>query len=139
MPQVTKRCHWVPQGYLKSFLNKDTGKIWRLGKDGGEPELKRLDKVAVKFHLYAPLGRDGQRDDSLEKKFADLEGFLGDALWKELCSGYPNLSWEPLRKVVVFSPPQLGFEPRHNSNSGDRCIWTFENSTSAFLSSQTKF
>lgn len=115
MPQVTKRCHWVPQGYLKSFLNKDTGKIWRLGKDGGEPELKRLDKVAVKFHLYAPLGRDGQRDDSLEKKFADLEGFLGDALWKELCSGYPNLSWEPLRKVVALltattwlrTPPQF--------------------------------
>ncbi|TBF44631.1 hypothetical protein ELG64_30395 (plasmid) [Rhizobium leguminosarum] len=67
MAQTTKRCHWVPESYRKAFAEKSTGKIWRLGKDGGEPELKRLDKVAVKFHLYSPMGTNGRRDDALEK------------------------------------------------------------------------
>jgi hypothetical protein len=102
MAQTTKRCHWVPQSYLKAFAEKSTGKIWRLGKDGGEPELKRLDKVAVKFHLYSPMGTDGRRDDALEKNFADLESYFGDPVWKELCNGYPDLSWKPLRMMVAL-------------------------------------
>lgn len=75
--QVTKRCHWVAQSYLKAFAADDNGqRIWRFSKNDGEPELKRIDKVAVKFHLYAPLGPDGRRDDALEKKLAELEIFL---------------------------------------------------------------
>lgn len=100
--QVTKRCHWVPQGYLRAFSENSTNKIWRLGKDGGDPELKRIDKVAVKFHLYAPMGLDGRRDDALEKKFADLENFFGDPIWREMCEGYPDFSQKPLRKMLAL-------------------------------------
>lgn len=101
--QVTKRCHWVAQSYLKAFAADGNGRrIWRFGKDDGEPELKRIDKVAVKFHLYAPLGPDGRRDDALEKKLADLERFFGDPMWKAVCTDFPDFSWEPLRKMVAL-------------------------------------
>lgn len=75
--QVTKRCHWVAQSYLKAFAaDEGRQRIWRFSRNDGEPELKRIDKVAVKFHLYAPLNADGRRDDALEKKLAELESFL---------------------------------------------------------------
>ncbi|WP_046479711.1 DUF4238 domain-containing protein [Candidatus Filomicrobium marinum] len=101
--QVTRRCHWVAQSYLKAFAADDKGhRIWRFSKNEGEPELKRIDKVAVKFHLYAPMGACGKRDDALEKKLADLEGFFGDPTWKAVCSDFPDFSWEPLRKMVAL-------------------------------------
>ena len=101
--QVTKRCHWVPQSYLKAFAAEGTGsRIWRFSKNDGEPELKRIDKVAVKYHLYSPLGPDGRRDDAMEKKLAELENFFGEPVWKSFCTDYPDLSWEPLRKMVAL-------------------------------------
>lgn len=101
--QVTKRCHWVAQSYLKAFAADDNGqRIWRFSKNDGEPELKRIDKVAVKFHLYAPLGPDGRRDDALEKKLAELENFFGDPMWKAICNDFPDFSWKPLRKMVAL-------------------------------------
>ncbi|WP_430959339.1 hypothetical protein [Rhizobium sp. Nf11,1] len=48
MAQTTKRCHWVPQSYLKAFAEKSTG------------------------NLYSPMGTDGRRVDALEKKFAEI-------------------------------------------------------------------
>jgi hypothetical protein len=101
--QITKRCHWVAQSYLKAFA-ADAGKqrIWRLSRNEGDPELKRIDKVAVKFHLYAPLGSEGRRDDALEKKLADLENWFGDPVWQAVCTNYPDFSWEPLRKMVAL-------------------------------------
>ncbi|MES1985900.1 MAG: DUF4238 domain-containing protein [Pseudomonadota bacterium] len=101
--QVTKRCHWVAQSYLKAFAADDNRRrIWRFSKNDGEPELKRIDKVAVKFHLYSPLGADGRRDDALEKKLADLENWFGDPVWKAVCTDFPDFSWEPLRKMVAL-------------------------------------
>lgn len=101
--QVTRRCHWVAQSYLKAFAADGNGRrIWRFSKDGGEPELKRIDKVAVKFHLYAPFGANGRRNDALEKKLADLERFFGDPMWKLVCTDFPDFSWEPLRKMVAL-------------------------------------
>ena len=101
--QVTKRCHWVAQSYLKAFAADDSGRrVWRFGKDEGEPELKRIDKVAVKFHLYAPLGADGKRDDALERKLADLESWFGSSLWKGVCTDFPDYKWKPLRKMVAL-------------------------------------
>lgn len=101
--QVTKRCHWVAQSYLKAFAADGNGRrIWRFSKNGGEPELKRIDKVAVKFHLYAPLGPEGRRNDALEKKLADLERFFGDPMWEVVRNDFPDFSWEPLRKMVAL-------------------------------------
>lgn len=101
--QTTKRCHWVPQSYLKAFAaDSQQRRIWRFSKNEGEPELKRIDKVAVKFHLYAPLGADGRRDDAFEKKLADLENWFGEPVWKAVCTDFPDFSWEPLRKMVAL-------------------------------------
>ena len=101
--QTTKRCHWVPQSYLKAFAaDSQQRRIWRFSKNQGEPELKRIDKVAVKFHLYAPLGADGRRDDAFEKKLADLENWFGEPVWKAVCTDFPDFSWEPLRKMVAL-------------------------------------
>lgn len=101
--QVTRRCHWVAQSYLKAFAADGNGRrIWRFSRNDGEPELKRIDKVAVKFHLYAPAGTDGRRDDALEKKLADLENWFGDPVWKAVCNDFPDFSWEPLRKMVAL-------------------------------------
>jgi hypothetical protein len=101
--QVTRRCHWVAQSYLEAFAADAGGKrIWRFSKDDGEPELKRIDKVAVKFHLYAPRGADGRRDDAMEKQLADLENWFGEPVWKAVCTDFPDFSWEPLRKMVAL-------------------------------------
>jgi hypothetical protein len=101
--QITKRCHWVAQSYLKAFAaDSQRRKIWRFSKNDGSPELKRIDKVAVKFHLYAPLDADGRRDDALEKKLADLENWFGEPVWKAVCNDFPDFSWEPLRKMVAL-------------------------------------
>lgn len=101
--QVTKRCHWVSRAYLRAFAADDARqRIWRLGRETGEPELKRIEKVAVKFHLYAPQQPDGRRDDVMEKKLADLENFFGDRMWGAVCTGFPDFSWEPLRKMVAL-------------------------------------
>jgi hypothetical protein len=101
--QITKRCHWVAQSYLKAFAADGTGRrIWQLSRNEGEPKLKRIDKVAVKFHLYAPIGADGHRDDALEKKLADLENWFGEPMWKAVCNDFPDFSWEPLRQMVAL-------------------------------------
>ncbi|WP_082991791.1 DUF4238 domain-containing protein [Paraburkholderia tropica] len=100
--QVTRRCHWVAQSYLKAFSADDGRRIWRFSKHEGDPELKRIDKVAVKFHLYAPMGADGRRNDALEKKLAEVENFYGEPMWKAVCNDFPDFSWEPLRKMVAL-------------------------------------
>ncbi|WP_257385056.1 DUF4238 domain-containing protein [Tahibacter caeni] len=98
---VTKRCHWVPQAYLRGFASDDEKKkIWRFGRTSGDPELKGIDKVAVRFHLYVPKDADGQRDDSFEHKLADLEQWFGSVVWKKLRDDMIDLSWDPLRKMV---------------------------------------
>lgn len=101
--QVTRRCHWVSQSYLRAFAADDAGeRIWRFSKSAGAPELKRIEKVAVKFHLYAPNRSDGRRDDSMERKLAQLENFFGDRMWAAVCNDFPDYSWEPLRKMVAL-------------------------------------
>ena len=101
--QATRRCHWVAQSYLKAFAaDADRKRIWRLSKSRGEPELRLIEKVAVKFHLYAPRGQDGRRNDAMEKQLADLENWFGEPAWRMVCDGFPDFSWEPLRKMVAL-------------------------------------
>ncbi|WP_297494704.1 DUF4238 domain-containing protein [Acidocella sp.] len=101
--QTTKRCHWVSQSYLRAFAADESGqKIWRLSKNAGDPELKRIDKVAVKFHLYAPLESNGQRNDSLERKFSNLEQWFSHPVWQALCTTEVDLTWEPVRKMLAL-------------------------------------
>jgi len=59
--QKAKRNHWVAQSYLRAFAadGDRRQKIWRFSKEGGAPELKPIENVAVRFHLYAPKRADG--------------------------------------------------------------------------------
>lgn len=101
--QVTKKCHWVSQSYLKAFAaDPDGKKIWRLGRTSGEPELKPIEKVAVRFHLYAPKQPDGTRNDALERKLADLEKWFGEPIWDALCTQDIDLNWPPIRKMLAL-------------------------------------
>jgi hypothetical protein len=116
---TTKRCHWVPQGYLRAFAADlpARSKIWRFSKEHGAkgPELKPIKKVAVRHHLYAPLDpATGRRDDSFERKLSELERWFGDPIWHALGSEMLDLSWEPLRKMVSLLVAVMQFRnPSH--------------------------
>ena len=98
MPQKKKRNHWVPQSYLRSFAaDPERKRIWTFGKEGGDPELKPIKKVAVKFYLYAPNGPHG-RDYSFEDKLASLEELFGEPYWKAVSDGFVDLGSESVRK-----------------------------------------
>lgn len=100
---TTKRCHWVSQSYLKPFsADADRKRIWRHSKTSGDPELKLIEKVAVRHHLYAPMGPDGRRDDGLERKLSSLERWFGEPIWGVVCNDFPDLTWEPLRKMLAL-------------------------------------
>jgi hypothetical protein len=93
----------VPQAYLRAFAaDEKRQKIWRLSKEEGDAELKPIEKVAVRFHLYAPKGADGRRNDALERKLSKLEQFIGDRVWQALCNDFVDLEWEPLRKMLAL-------------------------------------
>lgn len=106
-PQRTKRCHWVPQAYLRTFAADPPArsKIWRFSKhdDGFDAQLKPIKNVAMGFHLYAPRDRvTGVRDDSFERRLSHLEQWFGDPVWRALCHDFVDLGWEPLRKMVAL-------------------------------------
>lgn len=114
--QLTKRCHWVPQAYLRAFAaDAQRRKIWRFSKDAGDPELKPLDKVAVSFYLYVPRDPNtGLRDDSFEKKLSELEQWFASPVWRALQSEILDLSWDPLRKMVsLLVATMMLRNPRH--------------------------
>jgi len=58
-----KRNHYVPQSYLRAFAADPDRreKIWRFGKNEGDPELKPIDKVAYRHYLYVPKDETGFR------------------------------------------------------------------------------
>ena len=100
--QVTKRCHWLPQAYLRDFAaNEDRTKIWRFSKKSGDPELKPIEKVAVRHHLYVPRDEaTGKRDDSFEQKLSQLEGWFASPVWRALQTEVLDLSRKELRMLV---------------------------------------
>ena len=100
--QKKKRNHWVPKSYLKAFTSDERQtKIWRLGKDGSEPEQKPIDNVAVEFYLYAPNGAEG-RDYTFEDRLSELEQLFGNPIWKAACTDFVDLEWQPFRKGVAL-------------------------------------
>lgn len=112
--QRTRRCHWVPQSYLRAFAcdHPDRKKIWRFGKsdNSGPAEIKLIKKVAVKHHLYAPIDCiSKRRNDSFEQELGDVERWFGEPIWKKLCEDYADLSWLPLRKLVALTVAIMQF------------------------------
>lgn len=102
--QKKKRNHWVPQAYLRPFAAEplEREKIWTFGLREGEPQLKPIGKVAVKFYLYVPQGPGGQRDYSFEDKLGSLEQLLGHVAWKAISSGEVDLTSPAIRKGIAL-------------------------------------
>ncbi len=99
--QITRNCHWVPQAYLRAFAaTPDKKKIWRFSKNARDPELKNIDKVAVRFHLYVPKDKDGKRDNGFEEKLSSLENWFGDPLWCSAQEDMVDLSDKNIRKLL---------------------------------------
>ncbi|MGH1466573.1 MAG: DUF4238 domain-containing protein [Cognatishimia sp.] len=100
----TRRCHWVPQAYLKGFAVDECKppRIWRLSNQSGDAELKRIDKVAVRNHLYTVVENGGRRDDAQEKRFSDLEQLFASKAWRKLQTGFVDLSDPIIRKMVAL-------------------------------------
>jgi hypothetical protein len=74
----------------------------RPSNQGGDAELKRIDKVAVKNHLYTVAEGDGRRNDAQEKRFADLEQLFASKAWLQLQTGFVDLSDSTIRKMVAL-------------------------------------
>lgn len=89
MGRKRRRNHWVPQSCLRGFATdaERREKIRRFGKSAGDPELKPIENVAVRFCLYAPEVAGGERDYSFEEKLARLERWFGEPIWSELRLG----------------------------------------------------
>lgn len=101
--QKRKKNHWVAQSYLRAFAADpaDPRKIWTLSRTGGEPELKPIEKVAVRFYLYAPVGPAG-RDYQFEEKLSSLEQLFGLRGWAENASGFVDLRDSSMRKGLAL-------------------------------------
>lgn len=98
----TRRCHWVPQVYLKGFSvdKRKPPRIWRFSNQSGEAELKRIDKVAVRNHLYTVFDDQGLRNDDQETRLSELEKIFASSAWHELQTGFVDLSDLKIRKMV---------------------------------------
>jgi hypothetical protein len=98
--QKKKRNHFVPQSYLRAFAaDPKRRKIWTVRKNGGDFELRPIEKVAASFYLYAPRGPKG-RDYSFEDKLATLETMFGEQFWKVLTTEFVDLCNNTIRKAV---------------------------------------
>ena len=95
----------MPQAYLKHFAVPESKppRVWAYTKDVKDHELKRIQKVAVKNHLYVPQDEQGVRDDRFEKRLSSLESLLGDPVWNVLATKEVDLAWEPMRKMVSLT------------------------------------
>lgn len=98
--QKKKRNHWVPQVYLRYFAADEARKkIWIFSKEAGDPALKPIEKVAVRFYLYAP-GTAGYRDYAFEDKLADLERFMDHPVWRAAATDVVDLSDKHIRMML---------------------------------------
>ncbi len=102
--QKKKQNHWVPQAYLRSFAAdpQSRKKIWTFSKNAGDPALRPIKKVAVRFYLYAPRNETGERDYSFEDKLASLEQMLAHPGWTAISTGQVNLQDDGIRKMVAL-------------------------------------
>jgi len=97
---VTKRNHFVPQFYLEYFADED-GFLWVYDKEGGEPREQQPVNTGVEKNLYTITLENGQKDDSLEKWFARLEGKTKPILDK-LINSRARISDEDKRVLAEF-------------------------------------
>lgn len=96
-----KAQHWVPQLYLRPFCSQeDPTRLWVFFRTGPEePRLMRPEEVCAQNYLYAPVGRDGARDHSVDDKLGGLESLIGD-IWPEVAYSTVDLDNASVRKAL---------------------------------------
>lgn len=104
--QKKMKNHWVAQAYLKAFSvdptqPKEKRRIWRFSKISGDPELKRIMKVAYRNYLYTP-GPAGGRDYTFEDKLGELDELYADSLWSQIANDLVNLCDDSIRKLIAL-------------------------------------
>jgi hypothetical protein len=73
--QPSIRNHYLPQFYLKSFLNKDSSIFWVYHKDKNKPIPQTPINTGIEKNLYNIKMKDGTIDDSIERNvLSPLEG-----------------------------------------------------------------
>lgn len=65
--QPTIRNHYLPQFYLKSFLNNDSGVFWVYHKGKNDPIPQTPINTGIEKNLYNIKMEDGTIDDSIER------------------------------------------------------------------------
>jgi len=102
-----KNQHWVPRFYLKHFCDPNTKnsknpQVWVFHKIKREVKKIGIEGFATSRYLYSPKDRTGNRDWSLEEKFASLESHLSQ-IWDGLIEQKIDLyGWEALRKSIAL-------------------------------------
>jgi hypothetical protein len=99
-----KNLHWVSYFYLRYFATLESRQskhpqAWIFSKEDsdGDEKLTNIRNVCGKRYLYAPIGENGKRDWSLEKKLEGLESAAG-LIWPKVADGYIDLSDDTIRK-----------------------------------------
>lgn len=94
----------MPQAYLRSFAADvpKRQKVWTLSKEAGQPILKPIRNVAVRFYLYAPRDKKGERNYDFENKLASLEQLFGGLFWNQVSTGHPDLKSTDVRKGLAL-------------------------------------
>ena len=72
MGNDTKRQHYLPQFYLKGFTNK--GKLWVYDREKNEFRIQTPVNTAIEKDYYTFVDKKGEKNKSVEKILADIEG-----------------------------------------------------------------
>ncbi|HML95689.1 MAG TPA: DUF4238 domain-containing protein [Thermodesulfobacteriota bacterium] len=95
----TRRNHYLPQVYLKSFLTNDV--FWVYYKGRNKPVAQTPVNTGVKKNIYNLRGPDGSVDDSLEKVLSMTENDLRTIMEKAVEPKY-RLHEDDIEKLAIF-------------------------------------
>lgn len=116
MAVENKRQHWVPQFYLRYFATPETRPaesplIWATPVEEGKVLYTSTRVLAAKSFLYSPSLDDGSRDDRVDARLRDLEGFMG-LLWPRIADNHICLDDSFRKGMSLFLATLILRHPR---------------------------
>src|SRR5258705_5192226 len=97
-----KNQHYVSEFYLKAWRDSETPQgayTWMASKDGSSIERKSPSKIFYETDLYT-LQTDGNRDLSLEKSLAQIEGDFSEIRRNKL---EKSLKLNIQDKIIIYA------------------------------------
>ena len=100
---ITYRNHYLPQFYLRSFVNKDNeDSFWVYYKDKKEPIKQTPINTGVEKNLYNIKMSDGSIDDTFERKFlSDIEGRVSPIICR-LINSETSIQKHEIPELALF-------------------------------------